>query len=52
MLLQNKTAIIYGAGGAIGSAVGRAFAHEGAEVFLSGRTLAKVELMALATRSK
>ena len=38
MLLQNKTAIIYGAGGAIGSAVARAFAREGARVFLAGRT--------------
>jgi len=51
MLLQNETAIIYGAGGAIGSAVGRAFAHEGAEVFLSGRTLAKVERVAKAINS-
>jgi len=38
MLLENKTAIIYGAGGAIGSAVARAFAREGARVFLAGRT--------------
>jgi 3-oxoacyl-[acyl-carrier protein] reductase len=30
MLLDNKTAIIYGAGGAIGSAVTRAYAREGA----------------------
>lgn len=38
MLLENKTAIIYGGGGAIGSAVARAFAREGARVFLAGRT--------------
>ena len=43
MLLENKTAIIYGAGGAIGGAVARTFAREGAKVFLSGRTLGKVE---------
>lgn len=43
MLLQNKNAVIYGAGGAIGGAVARAFAREGARVFLAGRTLAKLE---------
>src|SRR6266566_9569067 len=46
MLLENKTAIIYGASGAIGGAVARTFAREGAKVFLSGRTLSKVELVA------
>ena len=35
---------IYGAGGAIGGAVARAFASEGADVFLTGRSLAPVEL--------
>jgi 3-oxoacyl-[acyl-carrier protein] reductase len=29
MLLDKKTAVIYGAGGAIGGAVARALAHEG-----------------------
>lgn len=43
MLLENKNAVIYGAGGAVGSAVARAFAREGARVFLAGRTLAKIE---------
>jgi NAD(P)-dependent dehydrogenase (short-subunit alcohol dehydrogenase family) len=43
MLLEGKNAVIYGAGGAVGSAVARAFAREGARVFLAGRTLAKVE---------
>ncbi|HYH32577.1 MAG TPA: SDR family oxidoreductase [Pseudonocardia sp.] len=38
MLLENKNAIIYGAGGSIGSAVSTAFAREGARVFLVGRT--------------
>lgn len=46
MLLQNKTAVIYGGGGAIGGAVARAFAREGAKVFLAGRTLAKVDAVA------
>jgi NAD(P)-dependent dehydrogenase (short-subunit alcohol dehydrogenase family) len=46
MLLTNKTAVIYGAGGAIGGAVARAFAREGANVFLAGRTLAAVDAVA------
>lgn len=37
MLLNNKNAVIYGGGGAIGGAVARAFAGEGARVFLAGR---------------
>jgi NAD(P)-dependent dehydrogenase (short-subunit alcohol dehydrogenase family) len=32
MMLKNKVAVIYGAGGAIGSAVARAFAREGAKL--------------------
>ena len=39
MLLQHKIAVIYGAGGAIGGAVARVFAAEGATVFLAGRTV-------------
>ncbi len=46
MFLENKIAVIYGAGGSIGGAVTRAFAREGASVFLTGRTLAKVEAAA------
>ena len=38
MILEDKNAIVYGAGGAIGGAVARAFAREGANVFLAGRT--------------
>jgi NADP-dependent 3-hydroxy acid dehydrogenase YdfG len=38
MLLENKNAIIYGAGGSIGGGVARTFAQEGATVFLAGRT--------------
>jgi NAD(P)-dependent dehydrogenase (short-subunit alcohol dehydrogenase family) len=46
MLLENKNAIIYGAGGGVGTAVARAFAREGARLFLAGRTLAKLEAVA------
>ncbi len=46
MLLKNKNAVIYGAGGDIGGAVARAFAREGAKVFLAGRTLASLEAVA------
>lgn len=46
MLLRDKNAVIYGAGGAIGGAVARAFSREGAKLFLAGRTLAKVEAVA------
>jgi NAD(P)-dependent dehydrogenase (short-subunit alcohol dehydrogenase family) len=45
MMLANKVAVIYGAGGAIGGAVARAFASEGAKVFLTGHSLAPVELV-------
>jgi NAD(P)-dependent dehydrogenase (short-subunit alcohol dehydrogenase family) len=38
MQLKDKNAIIYGAGGAIGSAVAKAFAREGAQVFLAGHS--------------
>jgi NAD(P)-dependent dehydrogenase (short-subunit alcohol dehydrogenase family) len=38
MLLDNKNAVIYGAGGSIGGAVAKEFAREGARVFLAGRT--------------
>jgi 3-oxoacyl-[acyl-carrier protein] reductase len=46
LLLENKNAVIYGAGGAIGGAVARAFADEGANVFLAGRTLDPVQMVA------
>lgn len=45
-MLHHKTAVNYGAGGAIGDAVARAFARHGASVFLAGRTLAKVDAVA------
>ena len=46
MLLQDKVAVVYGAGGAVGSAVARAFGAEGASVFLSGRNLTPVAAVA------
>ena len=46
MLLENKTAIVYGAAGAIGSAVARAYAREGARVHLAGRTHARLQVVA------
>jgi NAD(P)-dependent dehydrogenase (short-subunit alcohol dehydrogenase family) len=46
MILKNKVAVIYGAGGAIGGAVARAFAGEGAKVFLTGRIRAPVTAVA------
>ena len=38
--------MIYGAAGAIGGAVARSFAHEGADLVLAGRTRARVESVA------
>jgi NAD(P)-dependent dehydrogenase (short-subunit alcohol dehydrogenase family) len=46
MMLQDKVVVIYGAGGAIGGAVARAFSREGANLFLTGRHLAPVEAVA------
>jgi NAD(P)-dependent dehydrogenase (short-subunit alcohol dehydrogenase family) len=46
MMLKDKVAVVYGAGGGIGGTVARAFASEGAQVFLTGRNLAPVEAVA------
>lgn len=46
MLLEGKNAVVYGAGGSVGGAVARAFAREGAAVFLAGRTLAPLQAVA------
>jgi len=46
MLLEKKNAVIYGAGGAVGSAVARAFAQEGAKLFLAGHHLEPVKRVA------
>jgi NAD(P)-dependent dehydrogenase (short-subunit alcohol dehydrogenase family) len=42
-ILQNKIAIVFGAGGSIGSAAAKEFAVEGAQLFLAGRTQSHVE---------
>ena len=46
MMLKDKVAVIFGAGGDVGAAVARAFAREGAKLFLSGRTLGPVKALA------
>jgi NAD(P)-dependent dehydrogenase (short-subunit alcohol dehydrogenase family) len=43
VLLEGKNAVVYGAGGLVGSAVAHAFAREGARVFLAGRTPATLD---------
>lgn len=45
-ILEDKVAVVFGAGGTIGAAVARELAAEGAQVFLSGRTKASVEAVA------
>ena len=45
-ILKGKHAVVFGAGGSIGSAVAKEFAKEGAEVFLSGRSKSSVEAVA------
>lgn len=46
MLLNKKTAIVYGASGAVGAAVARAFAREGARVVLAARRKGELETVA------
>ncbi|WP_116047163.1 SDR family NAD(P)-dependent oxidoreductase [Amycolatopsis palatopharyngis] len=46
LLLEKKNAVIYGGGGAIGGAIARVFAREGARVFIAGRTQAKLDAVA------
>ena len=46
MLLKNKVAVIFAAGGAVGGMVSRVFVQEGATVFLSGRKLESVAKIA------
>jgi len=43
VLLENRTAIVHGGSGNVGSAVARAFAREGAHVHLTGRTRATLD---------
>jgi 3-oxoacyl-[acyl-carrier protein] reductase len=50
-MLQNKNAVIYGAGGSLGGAVAKALAQAGARLFLTGRTLGPLEKIAAEIRS-
>jgi 3-oxoacyl-[acyl-carrier protein] reductase len=50
--LEDKTAVIFGAGGEVGSAVVKELASHGARVFLSGRTKARVQQLAQAISSR
>jgi NAD(P)-dependent dehydrogenase (short-subunit alcohol dehydrogenase family) len=45
-LLAGKNAVVYGAAGAMGSAISRAFAREGATVFVTGRNFERVAAVA------
>lgn len=51
MLLEGRTAIVYGGGGAVGGAVSKAFAREGARVFLAGRRKEPLETVAKEIRA-
>jgi 3-oxoacyl-[acyl-carrier protein] reductase len=51
MLLENKNAVIYGAGGSLGGAVARAFAAAGARVFVTGYRPESIEKTAAAIRA-
>jgi len=51
MLLEDKTAVIYGGAGGVGNAVARAFAREGASVYLAGRTQATLDAVAAEIRA-
>lgn len=44
--LKDKVAVVFAAGGVIGSQVSRVFGREGATLFLSGRNLSHVEALA------
>ncbi len=46
MLLNDKVAVIYGAGGGVGGAIARTFAREGAKLFLAGRRRASLDNVA------
>jgi NAD(P)-dependent dehydrogenase (short-subunit alcohol dehydrogenase family) len=46
MMLTGKVAVVYGGGGSIGGAVARAFGREGAEVHVTGRLRAPVDVVA------
>ncbi len=46
MVLEGRTAIVHGGGGAVGGAAARAFARAGAQVFLAGRSAPRLEAVA------
>jgi len=50
-LLASKVAVIHGGGGAIGGAAALAFAQEGGQLFLAGRTLGPLEEVAARIRA-
>jgi NAD(P)-dependent dehydrogenase (short-subunit alcohol dehydrogenase family) len=50
MLLQGKTAIVYGAG-PVGTAVARSYADNGAKVFLASRSAARLDAASAAIRN-
>jgi 3-oxoacyl-[acyl-carrier protein] reductase len=45
MILRDRVAVVYGGGGAIGGAVARRFAEQGATVYLAGRSRAKLDVV-------
>jgi NAD(P)-dependent dehydrogenase (short-subunit alcohol dehydrogenase family) len=51
MELEGKTALIFGAGGQVGTQVAKAFAREGARLFLSGPRTQSIERLAAELRS-
>ena len=46
MLLQNKNAVLFAAGGSVGGAIAHALAKAGAKVFLSNHHLGSVQKLA------
>lgn len=46
MILKNKVAAVFAANGAIASEVCKELAKEGAEVFISGRNLQAIQVLA------
>lgn len=46
MILQNKNAVIFGAGGSLGGAVAKAMAAAGARLFLTGHNISSVQKLA------
>jgi 3-oxoacyl-[acyl-carrier protein] reductase len=46
VILQNKNAVIFGAGGSLGGAVAKALASAGARLFLTGRSISSVQKVA------